>query len=61
MAFTINAASTPPITTFQNDLSEICELIDRGGELVRLLSPGSRDLLRGLCNPANGTTQIALT
>lgn len=59
MAYNVTTDAT--IANFQADLSDLVEILNRGGYPASLLAPTTLTALTKLCNPANGTTQIALS
>ena len=61
MAVTINSGSTPTIANFQADISDLVEILKRGGYPASLLTPSVIDALNSLSNPANGTTTLSLS
>ena len=61
MSVTINSGSTPTLAQFQSDLSDIVEILKRGGPVASLVAPGTITLLANISNTANGTTSIVLS
>ena len=61
MSVTINSSSTPSLAAFQADISDVVEILKRGGPIASLVAPGTITHLANLCNTANGTTSIVLS
>ena len=61
MAVTINSGSTPTLVQLQADLSDLVEILKRGGPLTSLVAPGTITHLANISNPANGTTSLVLS
>lgn len=58
---TLNSGSTPPVATFVQDLSNLVEILKRGGYPANILTPGVIDQLSSLANASTSPTSIVIT